>query len=275
VLTAATVQRVASASRLALAQSGQATITYREYSNGALQVSGTDSITFAGTNWNDASSQTFPAAGGQRAHTQSAINRIVDGQLYLYVEGRDGQARWYHDTNPSGHPSMHIPDPRTLFSVLDPAARFEIIGHRVADGIRLTGLRATRPLRPFLLGWLPGVTSRANLAQVTVWVDGNDVIRQITLQAMQTSTAVPLYVKKSANGALELLVPSKAYLKEAWASARSLRGHGHLTVRVDPSLPATVRHNLQVTSVTADFTGIGVRQVITAPQDALPSYGQG
>ncbi len=42
VLTAAMVQRVASAS--ALAQSGRAEITYRETDNGALQVSGTDSI---------------------------------------------------------------------------------------------------------------------------------------------------------------------------------------------------------------------------------------
>jgi hypothetical protein len=269
------VQRVASASRLALAQSGRATITYRQMDNGALQVSGTDSITFAGKNWNDAFSQTFPAAGGQPAHTQSAINRIVNGQLYLYITGRDGQVRWYHDTNPSGHPSMQIPDPRTLFRVLDPSARFEIIGHRVVGGVRLTGLRATNPVRPSVLSWLPGVTPGAHLTQVTVWVDGHDVAHQIALQARETSTVDPIYLKKSANGALEFLVPSKAYLNDARASARRLRGHQQVTVRVDPSLPATVRHNVQVTSVTATFTGIGVPQVITAPRHALPSYGRG
>ena len=48
VLTAATVQRMASQSRLALAQSGRATISYRLTDNGALQGSGTDRITFAG-----------------------------------------------------------------------------------------------------------------------------------------------------------------------------------------------------------------------------------
>jgi hypothetical protein len=275
VLTAAMVQRVASASRLALAQSGKATITYREISNGALQVSGTDSIAFAGKNWNDAVSQTFPAAGGQPAHTQSAINRIVNGQLYMHIKGRGGQVRWYRDTNPSGHPSMKISDPRTLFRVLDPSARFEIIGHRVADRVRLTGLRATNPVRPSVLSWLPGVTPGAHLTQVTVWVDGHNVVHQMALQARETGTVDPIYLKKAADGALELLVPSKAYLKEARASARKSRGHQHVTVRVDPSLPATIRHYVQVTSVTTTFTGIGMPQVITAPRHAVPIYSQG
>jgi negative regulator of sigma E activity len=46
VLTTATVQRMASESRLALAQSGRATISYRLSDNGASQGSGRDSITF-------------------------------------------------------------------------------------------------------------------------------------------------------------------------------------------------------------------------------------
>ena len=50
---------------------------------------------------------------------------------------------WLHDTNPNGHPSMAIPDPRTLFRLLNPSANFKIVGHRVTDGVRLTELRAT------------------------------------------------------------------------------------------------------------------------------------
>lgn len=274
VLTAAMVQRVASASRLALAQSGRAKITYRETDNGALQVTGTDSIAFAGKNWNDAFSQTFPAAGRGPGHTQFAINRIVNGQDYLYTKGRNGRLGWYRDTNPSGHPRVRIPDPRTLFGVLDPSARFEIIGHPVIGGIRLTGLRATNPPHLPGLGWLPGVTG-AHLTQVTVWVDGRDVVHQMALQARQASTTDPIYLQKAADGTLEFLVPSKAYLGEARAMARKWRGHEHVTVRVDPSLPDRVRHDVEVTSVSVTFTGIGVPQVITVPPHADPIYGRG
>lgn len=274
VLTVAMVQRVASASRLALAQSGQAKITYRETDNGALQVTGTDSIAFAGKNWSDASSQTFPAAGRGPGHTQFSVNRIVNGQVYLYIKGRNGRLGWYRDTNPSAHPRVRIPDPRTLFGVLDPSARFEVIGHRVISGMRLTGLRATNLPQLPGLGWLPGVTG-ARLTQVTVWVDGRDVVHQLALQARQASTTDPIYLKKSADGTLEFQVPSKAYLGEARAMARKVRGHEHATVGIDPSLPATVHHDVGVTSVSVTFTGIGVPQVITVPPHAISFFGQG
>jgi hypothetical protein len=52
------------------------------------------------------------SAPGQPASTQFAINRIVNGQAYYYIKGRTDRLRWYRDTNPSGHPSMKIPDPR-------------------------------------------------------------------------------------------------------------------------------------------------------------------
>lgn len=275
VLTAAMVQRVASASRLALAQSGRAKITYRQTDNGALQVSGTDSIAFAGKNWNDASSQTFPAAGGQPAKTQFAVNRIVDGQLYLYIKGRAGRLRWYHDTSPSGHPGMKIPDPRTLFGVLAPSGRFEVTGHRVIGGVRLTVLRATNPASLPVLRWLPGVTPGAHLTYLTVWVDGHNVVHQLRLQAQHIGTVPPIYLKKSPDGTLEFLAPDKAYLNEARASYRKLRAHQHVIFRVDPSLPATVHHQVQVTSVSVTFTSIGVPQPITVPRHAVAYYGRG
>src|SRR5262249_39248067 len=79
-LTAAMIHQVARASRAALALSGRATIRYTSTQNGVPQESGTDVITFSGKNWNDVISQTFPSADGRRAHTQTAINRIVNGQ---------------------------------------------------------------------------------------------------------------------------------------------------------------------------------------------------
>jgi hypothetical protein len=275
VLTAAMVQRVASASRLALAQSGQAEITYRQTQNGALQVFGTHRIAFAGKNWNDAFSQTFPAAGDRPASTQFAINRIVNGQLYLYIKERAGRLGWYHDTNPSGHPSMKIPDPRALFGVLEPSARFEVTGHQVIGGVRLTELRATSPPGLPALTWLPDVTSGAHLTQVKVWVDGHNVVHQMRLQVEQTSTVKPIYLKTSPGGTLEVLAPNRAYLKEARASYSKLRAHQHVIFRVDSNLPATVHHEVQVTSVSVTFTRIGVPQVITVPRHAAAVYGRG
>src|SRR5205814_798307 len=115
-VAAAMVRQVASASRSAMALSGRATISYRNTQAGKLQDTGTDQITYSGRNWNDAFSESVPAADGQPASTQFAINRIVGKQLYLYIKGRTNKLEWYHDTNPTGHPSVTIPDPRTVFS---------------------------------------------------------------------------------------------------------------------------------------------------------------
>ncbi len=159
VLTAATVHAMASKSRLALARAGQAAISYRQTDNGAWRGSGKDTISFARGNWNDVISQAFPGSEGQRPQTQVAIDRIVDGQFYLHTNGPHGRVRWYRDTNPSNHPRVNIPDPRTLFGLLDPSARFKVIGHEVIGGLRLTELRATKAPRLRALGWLPGVAS--------------------------------------------------------------------------------------------------------------------
>src|SRR5262249_41914916 len=142
-LTAATVRQVASASRAALALSGRATISYTSAQNGVPQGSSTDVITFSGKNWNDVISQTFPGAAGPRSHPQTAINRIVNGQFYLHVAGQTRRLQWYHDTNPSGHPSFSIPDPRTVLRALEPSARFEVAGYQVIGGVRVKELRAT------------------------------------------------------------------------------------------------------------------------------------
>jgi hypothetical protein len=276
VLTAATVHKMASASRLALKHSGRAVITYRERSNGALQDTGRYGITFAGKNWNAVISQTFPATKGQPAHTQTAINRIVNGQFFLYTEGRDGRVEWLHETNPHGHPSMTIPDPRTMFRLLNPSAKFKVVGHRVTGGLRLTELRATRAPRLPALGGLPGVDRGAHVASLVVWIDRHNVVHQMSMRVTQHHTSDPLYFKKLTNGGIEVLVPSKAYLKEARATARKLRKHYQpVTVRVDPSLTGTVRHYFYVTSASVTFSDYGKRQVITAPRHSVPVFSRG
>ncbi|HMG61365.1 MAG TPA: hypothetical protein VK599_00305 [Streptosporangiaceae bacterium] len=273
VLTAATVKQVASQSRRALARSGQARISYRTSYDGTFTGSGSDRIKFAGHNWNDVITQNFPASNGVPASTQTAINRIVNGQLYLHIVGPDNRVRWYHDTNPAGHPSISVPDPRTLLGLLNPTAKFQVIGHRQVGGTRLTGLRATASpvLRP--LSWLPGAEPGAHVASLTVWVDAHHVMHQMSLRI--TKNVDPIYLEKSVkNGSerIKIIIPSRAYLKEAQAMARKMR-HLHATVSIDPSRSA--QHHLQGSDISVTFGGFGQAQVIPVPPNAVPEFSQG
>jgi hypothetical protein len=273
VLTAAKVEQVASQSRRAMARSGKATISYRMSYDGEFYGSGSDRIRYAGHNWNDVISQSFPARDGQPAHTQTAINRVVNGQLYLHIIGPDNKVRWYHDTNPNGHPSVTVRDPRTLLGLLSPSARFEVIGHREVGGIRLTGLRATATPRLRPLSWLPGSEPGARVASLTVWVDAHHVVRQMSLRI--TKNVDPIYLEKSVrNGSerIKIIIPSRAYLKEAQAMARKAR-HLHATVSIDPSRSA--KRHLQASAVSVTFGGFGQTQIIPVPPNAVPVFGQG
>jgi hypothetical protein len=276
VLTAATVHNMANQSRLALAHSGRVKIAYSQRSNGVLQEKGTYAIAFGGKNWNAVLSQTFPGRNGQHASTQTAINRIVDGKFYLHTVGRNGRLEWIRDTNPSGHPTMPIPDPRKLFGLLKPSAKFKIVGYRMGGGVRLTELRATKaPQLPPLSG-LPGVARGVHVASLTVWVDGRGVVHQIALRVTEHHTSDPIYFKKFTNGNFEVLVPSKAYLKEAKVIAKKMRKHyKHVTAAVDPSLTGSVRHYFYVTSASVTFSDFGKRQVITAPKHSVPVFSRG
>lgn len=279
VLTAAMVKQVASESRLALAHSGRAAISYRTTENGKLNGTGIDRITFDGKNWNDSFSETDPASGGQAAHTQGAINRVVNGQLYLYIAGPDNKVRWYHDTNPAGHPDVQFSDPRTLFSLLSPSAGFKVIGHQVIGGARLTELRATTPHRTRALSMLPDVDPAAQVKSLIVWVDGHHVVHQMALTTRHDTSSPPLYFKKLKNGNYEVQVPSKAYLKAARAMAKAIRrklSDGHTaTAVVNPKLSGKVTHHHTVTTVSIAFSGFGQPQVISVPAHAVREFGRG
>ena len=277
-LTAAMVREVASASRSALALSGRATISYRNTQAGKLQVTGIDRITFSGKNWNDAFSQSFPASDGQPASTQFAINRIVGKQFYLYIAARTRRLQWYHDTNPSGHPSFTIPDPRTVFAVLEPSARFEFLGYQVIDGIRLKHLRATNFSHLRGLSTLTDLQPGAHVTALDVWVDGHSVVHRLSLTAQTTTTVYPPgteYVRHRAHGPLIFIVPNQAMA--AQLRARLHKGHGNprIIIRVHPRLVAPPHHEVQVAAVTVTFSGIGQPQHITAPAHAIDQYGRG
>jgi hypothetical protein len=275
VFTAAMVKRVVSESRSAMAHSGQATISYRATDNGKLNGQGADHITFAGKNWNDVIFEAGEGNKGPWARTPIAINRIVNGQFYLWIEGPDNKMRWYHDTNPSGHPDVQIPDPRTLFALMNPSARFEVVGHQVVGGVKLTKLRATMAPGIKPLSWLPGIDSGAKVDSMIVWVDGHQVVRQMSLHVRQTTTTDPIYLRKLKDGSFQVVVSSKKFLKGAEGVARKLGKHYHVTVVVNSKVTGKIRHDALATSVSVQFSGFGRRQVITAPAHSTPQFGRG
>ena len=277
-LTAAMVREVASASRSALALSGRATISYRNTQAGKLQVTGTDRITFSGKNWNDAFSQSFPASDGQPASTQFAINRIVGKQFYLYIAARTRRLQWYHDTNPSGHPSFTIPDPRTVFTVLEPSARFEFLGYQVIDGIRLKHLRATNFSHLRGLSTLPDLQPGAHVTALEVWVDGRNVLHRLSLTAEAAHTVYPIgtyNVRKTHNGRLIFTVPDKALAAALRTKLKRGPASQHWVIRVAPPGAGAPHREVQVTALTVAFSGIGQPQRITAPAHAIAQYGRG
>jgi hypothetical protein len=156
VVTAAMVRQVATASGTALAHSGHVRITYWDDSSlyPGSREAGTDEITFSGKDWNDISYMTAPPNG-------RAINRVVGGQYYFNLLGKDGlRYRWYRETDPLKHLARAAyPDPRKLLRVLDPAARFVRIGYQVIGGVRVEHLRATQTDHLPGLGDLPGTAA--------------------------------------------------------------------------------------------------------------------
>lgn len=275
-VAAAMVRQMASTSQSAMALSGRAMISYRNSQAGKLLDAGTDDITYSGKNWNDSIGQSFPAANGQPASTQVAINRIVGKQSYLYIKGRTNKMEWYRDTNPNGHPSFTIPDPRTVFSVLEPSARFEFAGYQVINGLRLEHLRATS------LGHLRGLSSLPDLqpGRVTaldVWVDTHSVVHRLTLATQSIAKIYPLgseNIRRKPDGTLIVTVPNKQMAAAYKVKQRESHGTPRMIIRIARH-PAAPRREVRVSGLTVSFSSIGQPQHITAPAHAIDVYGRG
>jgi hypothetical protein len=273
-LTAAMVHQVASASRSALARSGRATVSYTSTQNGVPGDSSTDVITFSGKNWNDVSTQTSPGADGRPGHTQTAINRIVNGQLYLYIAGRTRRLQWYQDANPSGHPSVNIPDPRTVLRALEPSARFEVAGYQVIGGVRVKKLRATDLSQLPSQGKLVGVfAAGGRVTSLEVWVDGRGVVHRLSLTSVQINKVYPLSAdnfRSRPHGPLIYTVPNKAMAAKLKARLHAAPGGRRIVIRVAPRGSGPPRREVQVSRLTVTFSAIGQPQRITAPAHAIP-----
>jgi len=277
-LTAAMVHQVASASRSALARSGRATVSATSTQNGVPGDNSTDVITFSGKNWNDVIFQWSPSSGDRPGHTPTAINRIINGQLYLYIAGRTRRLQWYRDTNPTDHPSVRIPDPRTVLRVLEPSARFEVVGYQVIGGVRVKELRATDLSHLPAVGRLGDFAPGPHVTSLVVWVDRHGVVRQLSLTSVATYKvwSVSAYnMRHNVHGLLIVTVPNKAIAAKLKGKLHRAPGAPRIIIRIAPPGSGASHREVQVTRLTVTFSAIGQPQRITAPAHAIPVYGQG
>jgi hypothetical protein len=265
VLTAAYVRHLASASRIALADAGRAVIVTQSTQDGVSQGTATSDITFSGRDWNDSFSEVLPGSSGASATTQSAINRVVNGQAYDYFVAANGLA-WYHDTGPNAIASMAIPDPRKLLTELSPAASFVRAGYAAVDGVRVAHLQATE------LSRLPAVqlgndTPDGRLTSLDIWADSTGVVRRMSVTTSQTSP----------NGYFKILPKAtpgevKALRKRGVQVFQLTKSGGR---RVTVELMTDGTSHLVQTTVTATFLDIGQPQVIRPPAHSYETHGVG
>jgi hypothetical protein len=268
VLAAAYVRHLAAASRLALAQSGQAVLTTTLTQSGQLQQISTDHLTFSGANWNDSFTYTA-AVNGTMLAPESAVNRVVDGQAYDYFVAADGLA-WYHVTGPDAVSSLNIPDPRALLTELEPAADFVRVGPAVVDGVQVEHLRATE-LAGLAAIALPSVQAGGQVIALDVWVDSAGVVRQLSVSVSRQVTVVALRPGSS---------PKLVHVTTPGQQAAAQRVPAADPAQKQAALNATgaaprAQTETQTTTSTVTFLDIGQPQVITAPASAIPVYGRG
>jgi hypothetical protein len=276
VLTATAVQRLEAASRLALAHAGRAVLSERQTVDGVLQERRTDDIRFTGQNWNDSFSESVPARSGEKAFTESAINRVVGGQAYDHFVAADGLA-WYHETGPNAVNSMHIPDPRKLMAELAPGAGFVKAAQATVGGVLTEHLTAT-----VLTGLpsinLPNLSNQGTPAALDVWVDAHGVIRKMSVSFRQTlfpGTMTLGQLKHLPKGTKIVGLNKIPVAERAHIRAAMLLKSGSKKKWIVELKPGAVTPQTQVTTLTVSFRGMGQRQVIRVPAHAIPSRGLG
>jgi hypothetical protein len=168
------VRLISSQSAAAMADSGTAVETTTNTTGSTTQGAPTTiDVTFSGQDVN----YLFASNGNGAAGVE---NRVVDGQLYLYIEGPDLQMHWYHDTAPDAAASLTFPDPRTLLQAVSPSAGLQDVGQESVGGVELTHLRATNPGPIGQLG-IPDISP--TVTSFDIWVDSADVVRQMDVSS--------------------------------------------------------------------------------------------
>jgi hypothetical protein len=245
--------RLISASTAAVADSGTA-VESTTTSGGIVAIPPTTlDVTFSGQDVNY-----LVASSGDGA--EGVQNRVVNGQLYLYIKGPDLEMHWYHDTTPGSGTSLGFPDPRTLISAVGPALRFEDVGQKHLGGILVTHLRATTPggLSRHAIHGLNGT-----ITSFDAWVDANNVVRQISV----TSTYQTCSLGNPGNAPIaHHTVPSTANENSGGISA---------SPKLEPET-STPSHCATATSqVQLSFTDLGTPETVTVAPGAIDKASVG
>ena len=237
VLTAAQVRQMTVASRVALAHSARAYITYG--GPGPYHAFGSANIVFSGADYSFAGSVTNPGASGRPGQIAWFAERVVNGQAYAHELGSSGW-HWFHYAGTAGGRAAHVLDPRAMLSVLAPGERFRFAGHVVAGGVPLIRLEASDLAKVPGLSSLTSVTAGEYATALDVLVDRHGVVHQVGISLRGTTlTAAGRIGKQAASNAL-------------------LAGQGPVPLAAaGPS------------NVTVTFASIGQPQTITVPSHAI------
>jgi hypothetical protein len=207
ILTAAMVQRVAAASRSALASSGREQVTYQNRKNGVVDGHGNDVITFSGGNFNWVMDDLTPPSASLDlpASKDESTLRLVNGETYLQVRGASPKSPWMRTLK--WHATEYFPAPKTALQLLSPQAKFQGLGWQVIGGVRLEHLRATQ------LKGLPGSLTFAGyrqpgeaLSSLDLWVDASGVLHQMQLELKSSDSSTTMTVAFSQFGQPETII---------------------------------------------------------------------
>jgi hypothetical protein len=81
-------------------------------------------------------------------------------------------------------------------------------------------------------------------------------------------------LRQKGNGTFIVTVPNKIMAVHLRAKLKKVHGH-RVIIRIAPAGSGTGHRQVQVTSLTVSFSGIGQPQRITAPRHAIQQYGRG
>jgi hypothetical protein len=286
VLTAAMVRHLASASRAAMT-SGQAQIVWTSSGSSAPFI---QDITFGGADWRDVMDPGVPThqvrLGPQATGwAGTSISEVVDGRSYRYPavvptpQGPQRRQEWEYFDVPGAARPVIIPDPRTLLSVLSPAAGFVPDGYITVNGVRLEHLRATTPGAVPAAPLDPVIGSEpvnAQLSALDVWVDPSGVVLKVlvtvtggpgTVQELTPAglQAVDQYIKDN-NITIASGILQNPQVLSAWVTGQAgSRYPGLASLVQQPGMTTTRQIAPNSVTVTLTFSQVGQPQQITAP----------
>jgi hypothetical protein len=122
---------------------------------------------------------------------QVPINRYVDGELYLYISGRDDTTlQWFRDVGGNGYDTGRLGiDPAALLDRLQSAGDFDEVGTETIDGVTTRRLRAQHPEEAPELR--QGMDQLGEVTELEVWVDGDDLVRRVDFTYEGDGTVEP------------------------------------------------------------------------------------